>query len=60
MTQPQFTLGATSDEAEMHAQIANSKIPGPGAIANRLTNQQWSLSRAEPDAGISRDMHGQD
>ena len=60
---PQFQLGATSDEAEMEAQIANSPIPGPGGIVKRLQSQQWSLPRnddanAEPYAHISRDTHG--
>lgn len=51
---PQFQLGATSDEAKMHAQIAASPIPGPGGIVSRL-GQQFQLPRAEPDSGMSRD-----
>ena len=57
---PAFQLGATSDEAETAAQIANSPIPGPGAIVDRLANQQWTLPRSSPDSEISRDLHGID
>ena len=49
----QFQLGATSDEAEMRAEVVNSTLPPPA-----LANQQWQFPRASPDADISRDMHG--
>lgn len=53
---PQYQMGATSDEA--YDFIHSTKLPGPGAIAMRLQNQQWQLPRAEPDSQISRDTHG--
>jgi hypothetical protein len=56
---PQYQMGATSNEAEMHAQIAKSPIPGPGAIVQRL-GQQFQLPRAGTDSEISRDLHGID
>lgn len=56
-TDPQYTLGATSDEAAMKNQIANSSLPEPGDIVKRL-GYQFELPRAEPDASISRDTHG--
>jgi hypothetical protein len=56
--QPQYQLGATSDEAKMSAQIARSPIPGPGGIVSRLENQQWQFPRAQTDSEISRDTHG--
>jgi hypothetical protein len=61
-TQPIFKLSPSSTEADIHRQLADSSIEGPGAIANRLQNQQWSISRAqnqipraEPDAEMDRD-----
>jgi hypothetical protein len=56
---PQFALGATSDEAEMHAQLANTPIGPPGDIVARL-GQQFTLPRASPDSEMSQDMHGED
>lgn len=53
-TTPQFQLGATSSDAEMHNQLAKSPIPGPGGIVERL-GQQFTLPRAEPDSQMSRD-----
>lgn len=55
---PQFTLGATADEAKMHQQLVRSPLEGPGGIVSRMAGQQFQLPRAEPDAGISRDTHG--
>ena len=55
---PQYQLGATSDEAQTAARIARPQLPGPGAIADRLANQQWQLPRAATDSEISRDTHG--
>ena len=60
---PQYTLGATSSEAEMHAQIARNPLEGPGGIVNTL-GLQYQLPRYdnpdnETDASISRDSHGQ-
>jgi hypothetical protein len=54
---PQFQLGATSDEAAMEQQLIRSPLEGPGGIVSRLENQQWSIARAQPDANMSRD-HG--
>lgn len=51
--QPQFALGATADEANMHQQLVRSPLEGPGGIVNRLTNQQWQFPRASPDANMS-------
>lgn len=53
--QPQFQMGATADEAKMYQQLVHSPLEGPGGIVNRLTNQQWEISRAQPDASMSRD-----
>ena len=58
----QFNLGATTSEAKLAAEIEQSPIPDPGAIVDRLSNQQWQMPRADipkasPDATISRDMH---
>lgn len=67
---PQFQMGATSDEAELYAEITANKIPGPGAIANQLRDEdpRWAgrqfrlprhdNPRAEPDAQIGRDGGG--
>lgn len=55
---PQYQLGATSDEAKLAAQIAQNDIPGPGAITDRLNNQQWQMPRASVDSEINRDGHG--
>ena len=56
MTSPadpvQFPLGATTSEAKMRQQIAESPLPGPGAIVARM-GYQFQLPRAEPDAGAS-------
>jgi hypothetical protein len=52
---PQFTLGATSDEAKMRQQLVRSPLEGPGGIVSRLENQQWQIPRAEQDANMSRD-----
>ena len=57
-TAPQYQLGATSSEAEMHQEITDSPLEGPGGIVKRLENQQWQISRASPDSEISRDTHG--
>jgi hypothetical protein len=56
--QPQYQLGATSDEAKMANQIARNSTPGPGAIVERLANQQWQFPRAATDSEINRDGHG--
>jgi hypothetical protein len=47
--QPQFPLGASSDEAYDHAQLVNSPTPTQGAIVARLEGQQWSLPREIPN-----------
>jgi hypothetical protein len=49
---PQYQLGATSEDAH---NVAKDPIPGPGDIANTLTNQQWQFPRSSPDASMSRD-----
>jgi hypothetical protein len=54
---PQYTLGATTSEAKLANQIAKSKVPGPGAIVERL-GRQWQLPRASVDSQINRDGHG--
>jgi hypothetical protein len=54
---PQYTLGATADEAETHAQIVRSPLQGPGGIV-KVLGQQYTLPRAQPDSEISRDTHG--
>jgi hypothetical protein len=46
--QPQFPLGASSDEAAVHAQIVNAPTPEIGAITDRLS-QQFSWPRAVPN-----------
>ena len=61
--QPQFPLGASSDEAYDHAQIANAPLGGPGDIVARLQSQQWTLpanherqdaeTSYDPNAGFS-------
>ena len=56
--QPQYQMGATSDEAKLAAEVSNSRIPGPGGIVKRLENQQWQIPRAATDSEISRDTHG--
>ena len=40
---PQFPLGASSDEAYDHAEIANAPVGAPGDIVARLQSQQWTL-----------------
>ena len=53
---PQLQLGATSSEAENYFELTRPQFPNQGDIANKLTSQQWNISRAgEPDANISRD-----
>jgi hypothetical protein len=47
--QPQFPLGASSDEAYDHAQLVNDLTPGPSAIVARMQGQQWSLPRNIPN-----------
>ena len=47
--QPQFPLGASSDEAYDHAELVNSPTPGPGAIVARMQGQQWNLPRNLPN-----------
>lgn len=47
--QPQFPLGASSDEAYDHAQLVNSPTPGPAAIVARMQGQQWNLPRNLPN-----------
>jgi hypothetical protein len=54
----QFNLGATTSEAKLAAEIEQSPIPDPGAIVDRLSNQQWQMPRAATDSEISRDTHG--
>jgi hypothetical protein len=51
--QPQFQLGATSSDAQMHAQLVGSHLQGPGAIVSRL-GQQFQLPRAQPDSQMSQ------
>lgn len=47
---PQFQLGATSSDAEMAKEIADSHIGGPGEIVQRL-GRQFELPRNDnPDA----------
>jgi hypothetical protein len=46
--QPQFPLGASSDEAYDHAEIVNAPTPEIGAITARL-GQQFSLPRSIPN-----------
>ena len=55
---PQYPFGATSDEGYDAAQVANSKLGGPGDIVERLTATQWQLPRASTDSEINRDGHG--
>lgn len=55
--QPQYTLGATANEAKLSTQIARNSIPGPGGIVDRL-GQQFTLPRAATDSEVSRDTHG--
>lgn len=47
--QPQFPLGASSDEGYDHAQLVNSPTPEPGAIVARMQGQQWNLPRNLPN-----------
>ena len=47
--QPQFPLGASSDEGYDHAQIVNAPTPAPGAIVARMQSQQWNLPRNIPN-----------
>lgn len=58
-TQPQFQLGASSDEAVTALQIQRMPLEGPGGIVKRL-GQQFEMPRSQPDSSISRDMHGED
>jgi len=51
---PQFQVGATTDEAELHQQLVHSSLQGPGAIVSRL-GQQFEIPKASPDATMSRD-----
>ena len=56
-TDPSFPLGATSNEAEMKAQIANNKLGGPGDIVSRL-GQQFTYPRASPDSNTGDRGYG--
>lgn len=55
--QPSFPFGPTSDEAQVHAQIARSPLEGPGGIVNTL-GLQYQIPRASVDSEINRDGHG--
>ena len=46
--QPQFQMGATSEEAYDHVQLLRMPLKAPGAITARLQSQQWSLPRNAP------------
>jgi hypothetical protein len=50
---PQYPLGATSDEAEMHQQLVDRDLPGPGDIVARL-GRQFQIPRAQPDSQMSQ------
>ena len=54
---PQFTLGATSEEAAIAAQITRNPLEGPGNIVDRL-GYQFQIPRASVDSQISMDGHG--
>lgn len=50
---PQFPLGATSDDAVMYQQLVHSPVGDPGDIVGRL-GQQFQLPRADPDSQMSK------
>jgi hypothetical protein len=56
---PQFQLGATTDEAETYVSLTRNNIPGPGGIVERL-GHQFQMPRASVDSEINRDTHGED
>lgn len=47
--EPQFQMGATTDDAEAYQQILHSDLGGPGDIAARL-GMQFQYPRAQTDA----------
>lgn len=50
--EPQFQLGASSDEAELYAQIVHSDLGGPGDIAGRM-GMQFQYPRAQTTTMMS-------
>ena len=54
---PQYTLGATASDAKEANEVANSPLPGPGGIVERM-GQQFQMPRAGVDSEINRDGHG--